>query len=94
MSAFNPMDGVTIAKNPWRNSKYGSGTHYFRTSNPRESNTEAQQQVRRQFARAAENAAEACSGLDGMARNECQLEQVADEMRGSESGQVASMMSP
>lgn len=80
MAGFNAMEGFTIAKNPWRNSKYGKGPHYFRTSTPRQSNTEDQQKVRKDFAEAAESAAESCSNLDGMARNECQLAEVAEEM--------------
>lgn len=80
MSAFNITEGVTFAKNPWRNTRYGKGTHYVRTSNPQESNTEDQKRVRSAFASAAKSAAQNCSGEEGMANAECRAAYVADRL--------------
>lgn len=76
MSAFNPMEGYTVAKNPWQGTGHANGTHYFKTAYPSESNSEAQQQQRERFASARQQAASACSTESGKARMEC----IASEM--------------
>lgn len=76
MAAFNPMEGLTVAKNPWRNTQYGKGTHYFRTAFPSNPDTQAQQQARDRFASAARSAASACSGETGISNMVCRAREM------------------
>lgn len=80
MAAFDITDGVTFAKNPWRNTSFGNGSHYVRTANPQESDSQAQQQQQERFAQASRQAAQACSNESGMANAECRAREVRDQL--------------
>lgn len=78
MAAFNPMEGYTVAKNPWNGTKHGKGTHYFKTAFPSVGNSEAQQAQREQFAQARQQAKQQCQGQEGKARMECIADTMSD----------------
>lgn len=78
MPAFNPMDGFTIAKNPWKGTRFANGTHYFKTAYPSVGNSQAQQNQREEFARARQQAQQQCSAESGKARMECIASTMSD----------------
>lgn len=80
MAGFNPMEGVTIAKNPWRNTEFGKGTHYFKTAFPSESDSDAVRQQRERFGSVASQAASACSNESGMSNAVCRARYVRQNL--------------
>jgi len=80
MSAFNPMDGVTIAQNGWQGTGFENGTHYFKTAFPSDPSTDDQESQRDDFADARSVAANNCSGETGKARMQCIASTMRDEL--------------
>lgn len=78
MSAFNPMEGYTVAKNPWEGTRFANGTHYFKTAYPDIGHSDAQEQQRKEFTQARQQAEQQCSGKTGKARMECIASTMSD----------------
>lgn len=79
MVTVDIMDSMHFRKNPWRNTSYGKGDLVL-ASDPSGGTSSQQRQAQQRLASASQDASSECSSLQGMARNRCRIEYVADNV--------------